>query len=248
MPYKLSPVILGALEPPSPLPAVIEFDAARLLGRPLGPTCQARVLLTTAAAGDVGPNAADPATARAAVAAGRWVTTRQVHGREVHDAAGLERREPGDGLVASASGDVLLAMFAADCALVAMVSGEGVVGVAHCGWRGLEAGVVQAVASAMRERGATSIAALRSPCICPGCYEFGEGDLARLVSRYGPGLAASTRQGSPALDLRAGVRQAADEALIERLVEVDACTACEAGWFSYRARGDTARFAVAVTA
>ncbi len=157
----------------------------------------------------------------------------------------------GDGLVAATVAGTpsagVLAMFAADCALIGLASPEGVIGVAHCGWRGLEAGIVEEVAAAMRSLGASDLAAVRGPCIGPECYEFGTGGLGRLVERYGPSLASKTRSGSAALDLRAGVREAARRAGVSRLVEVAACTSCDPGWYSYRARRDTARFALAVT-
>jgi copper oxidase (laccase) domain-containing protein len=166
---------------------------------------------------------------------------------------------PADGLVGGAPPEAggappkrddteVLAMFAADCALLGVVSPEGVVGVVHCGWRGLLAGIVQAVASEMRSRGASRLAALRSPCICPSCYEFGRSDLEPLAARYGSSVVSTTSSGALSLDLRAGVRRAAEEAEIDRLYEADACTSCEPGWFSYRARGDSARFSLAVAA
>ena len=78
---------------------------------------------------------------------------RQVHGGRVvvvedPAAAGARAGTEADALVTAAPG-VALAVHTADCAPVALVSPEGVLGVAHAGWKGLEAGVIPAVAAAM---------------------------------------------------------------------------------------------------
>ncbi len=140
-----------------------------------------------------------------------------------------------------------LAMFAADCALVGMASPEGVIGIAHCGWRGLVAGIIEAVADEMRRAGASSIAAVRGPCIGPECYEFGEADLELVARRHGPAVRSVTAGGAPSLDLPAGVRLAAAAAGISTLEEVSLCTACDPRWFSFRARHDAGRHAMVVT-
>lgn len=160
----------------------------------------------------------------------------------------LRESEHGDGLVAvpGRSPGGVLAMFSADCALVAVASPEGVTGVAHCGWRGLEEGVVQRLADKMRELGAGRLLAVRSPCIGPECYEFGHAELERISKRYGPSVRATSSGGAEALDLPGAVRAACREAGLAALSEVACCTACTDGWFSWRARRETARFALAV--
>jgi len=52
-----------------------------------------------------------------------------------------------------------VAVVVADCAPVALASPEGIAGVAHAGWRGLEAGVIQATVAVMRGHGARLIRA-----------------------------------------------------------------------------------------
>jgi hypothetical protein len=140
----------------------------------------------------------------------------------------------------------LLALFSADCALVGLSSPEGVIGVAHCGWRGLLSGVVQSVASEMRRLGATDLVGLRGPCIGPECYEFGADDLDLVAARYGEQVRGLTSAGRPALDLAAGVEAAATEAGVSSLLGVAGCTACTPGWFSHRAQGTIARQALVV--
>lgn len=151
-----------------------------------------------------------------------------------------------DGIVA-AEPTLRLAMFAADCALVGMASPEGVIGIAHCGWRGLVAGIIEEVAAEMRRAGASSIAAVRGPCIGPECYEFGVVELGLIERRHGPAVRSVTAGGALSLDLPAGVRMAAAAGGITSLVEVSLCTACDHRWFSFRARHDRGRHAMVVT-
>lgn len=151
----------------------------------------------------------------------------------------------GDGLV-SAHPDARLAILTADCAPVALASAEGVIGVAHAGWRGLMAGVIGATIEAMRALGAGRIVAGVGPCIHPECYEFSAADLAAAVGVLGESVRASTARGLPALDLRAGVHAALGAACVEVVAEVRRCTACSEDLFSHRARGESQRQALVV--
>jgi copper oxidase (laccase) domain-containing protein len=140
-----------------------------------------------------------------------------------------------------------LAVFAADCALVALASPQGVVAAVHVGWRSLLAGVLEASAAAMGALRATGIEAVLGACIGPECYEFGESDLEGLEARYGPSVRSLSARGAPALDLRAGVRRALEAASVLVSAEDGRCSACDPGLFSWRARGDTGRHALVVT-
>ncbi len=93
----------------------------------------------------------------------------------------------GDALVTTRPG-VVLAVLTADCAPVALASPEGVVAVAHAGWKGAEVGILEATVEVMRAHGATHIDAALGPCIGPCCYEFGPADLDRLAARFGPAV------------------------------------------------------------
>lgn len=176
-----------------------------------------------------------------------WVLPRQVHGRDVLvvdgslPQAGIEA----DAVVSCRDG-VAVAVLTADCAPVAMASPEGVFAVAHAGWRGLEAGVIEAAAGAMRDVGATDIAAVLGPCIHPECYEFGAGQLERLQRHFGDAVATLDAAGAPAFDLPAAVAIALDRCEVTLLADARACTACSAGYWSWRARGDQERQAMVV--
>lgn len=97
----------------------------------------------------------------------------QVHGIDVvrHDGA-VTSPPRADGAVALAPARVL-AVMTADCLPVVLVDREGTqVGVAHAGWRGLAAGVLQATVAALRVA-AGDLHAWLGPAIGPGAFEVG---------------------------------------------------------------------------
>gem|GEM_PF-74867 len=208
--------------------------------------------------GSVSSDRGDLDLRRNDVLPGQWSWLHQVHGADV-----VVVREPGehagaqaDALVTDCLGAVL-AVHTADCAGVLLLgevpSSAGaesrlVVGAAHAGWRGLLGGVLQQTVETMRELGATSTQWLLGPCIGPDDYEFGNDDLALLVDRYGPSLAAVTSDGRTALDLRAGVRIALAEVSSVPLDPNRSVPNTASGdeWFSWRARKDSGRQAAAI--
>ena len=164
-----------------------------------------------------------------------WTVLRQVHGSRVVtvDGPGGGGGEAADGAVAAGSG-IAIAVLTADCAPVALASPEGVFAVAHTGWRGLRAGVIEATVQAMRRLGATKVEAVIGPCIHPCCYPFGSDDLFQLETRFGPQVASVDRHGLPALDLSAGVRSALHAVGADLSGEVAECTGCSEGFWSWR--------------
>ena len=174
-----------------------------------------------------------------------WVLARQVPGSRVA-VVRAPGDDPGDAdALVTASHAVAVAVRTADCAAVALASADagGVVGVAHAGWRGLLAGVIEEAVKAMRGLGADQIDAAIGPSIGPECYEFGDHDLALLEDRFGPGVRGATSAGRPALDLVAGVEAALREQSVSLLASATSpCTACNRDEFwSHRASGDPQR-------
>jgi YfiH family protein len=170
-----------------------------------------------------------------------WTWLRQVHADRVvvvahpGDAAG----EEADAAVTRASGAVI-AVHTADCGPIALV-GEDAVAVAHAGWKGLEAGVIEATVAEL----GTPFRACIGPLIGPECYEFGADDLARLVDRFGPHVEGRTTDGRPALDLGAAICHELARIGAEEIVQLPGCTSCRADLlFSHRARQDVGRQAV----
>jgi polyphenol oxidase len=172
---------------------------------------------------------------RVAAAAGfdpeRLALARQVHGTRVIE---IERGMTGvcgeaDVLVARGPGPVL-GVLTADCAPVAL-AGERGVALAHAGWRGLVAGVV--------ERAVEQVAPVRSawigPCIHACCYEVG----AEVVEAFAAGSlpVAGERRVDPGRAAAVALRRAGVEAIAAR----DECTSCNPRYFSYRRDGLTGR-------
>jgi hypothetical protein len=176
-----------------------------------------------------------------------WTWLHQVHGADVVTVTG-----PGEHAGASADAAVTsvpgaaLSVQVADCTPVVLL-GEGAVGVAHAGWRGLLAGVVANAVGAVRTLAPGPVRALVGPCIHAECYEFGADDLAAIAARFGDVVRGETSSGRPALDLPAAVEAALVEAGVATVVHQGGCTACSPDrWWSHRARGDRARQAAVV--
>ncbi|MDQ6874093.1 MAG: peptidoglycan editing factor PgeF [Actinomycetota bacterium] len=175
----------------------------------------------------------------------RLVFMRQVHGAAVHVVQAAPATPPlGDGLVTSRPGLALVAL-AADCVPVLMADrSSGVVAVAHAGRRGAAAGIATATLQTMVDLGADPgrIDVLLGPAICGACYEV-PADLQAEVAEALPGSATTTRQGTPGLDLRAGLARALAAAGVSAVVVDPACTAEDPRFYSYRRDGVTGRFA-----
>jgi len=221
--------------------------------RPLADGGFVHVRFTERADGDLRTTdpAAGLAARRRAVVDRPWIWVRQVHGADVlvvgsDDDPAAVAGQDADAIVTSRC-DVAVAVHTADCAPVALWSPEGVLGVAHAGWRGLVDGVIEATVAAMRSVGASTVEGILGPCIRPDRYAFGDADLAIVADRYGPTVRSTTNDGAPALDVPAAVRQAVQRATGTPPIEVGSCTAAdvERHW-SHRARTDVQRQAVVV--
>jgi len=178
-----------------------------------------------------------------------WIWLRQVHGADVavlgpHDLPSEIAGGRADAVVTSRR-DVAIAAHSADCATVALWSGQGLIAVVHAGWRGLGAGVISNTAASMRSLGATDLQAFVGPSIGPECYAFGAIDLEQVVKSLGTSVVGRTATGDPALDVRAGVRIELQRNDIELRGGVEDCTSCHPDrYWSYRARGDAGRQAL----
>ena len=137
----------------------------------------------------------------------RWL--RQVHGSRVVDAATVDGIVEADAAVTDQPGTVAVVMVA-DCMPVLLADERGrCVGVAHAGWRGLAAGILQATVRSMRERlgepDARLIAYL-GPAIGPDHFEVG-GDVLQAMTvgsgGFGGGFRACRRGQVPRRPVRA---------------------------------------------
>lgn len=173
---------------------------------------------------------------RVAASSTAWTWLRQVHGADV-----VVVSRPGEHAGAEADAAVTtvpgatLAVLVADCAPVALRA-DGVVGVAHAGWRGLVAGVLRSTVDAMRALGAGPITAEVGPCIHACCYEFGSGDAAAVSAAVGEEVFAAG-----ALDLPRAVRAALRGAGVTDVAVDPTCTSCSARHWSHRRGADPER-------
>lgn len=172
----------------------------------------------------------------------------QVHGTAVAtvDTPGEWPSQPPavDAMVTTRPG-VVLAVLVADCVPVVLADPEsGVAGVAHAGRAGMVAGVIPAVVEAMRAAGGRELVAQLGPAICGACYEVPASMRAEVAATV-PAAWATTRWGTPGLDVSAGVRAQLDElgVQIAPLTSETPCTAEDAAYFSYRRDQTTGRFA-----
>ncbi len=211
----------------------------------------ARVVMTEATDGDLAVGGPDDATLRrmgvrrATLAGGRWTFLHQVHGADV-----VEVTRPGEWSGSEADAamttrpDCVLAVRVADCVPIALIADGGGVAAVHAGWRGLRAGVVETAAQHLRRRVPGTMGAVIGTCIGPCCYEFGEADLGWFTARHGDEVGATTKDGRPALDLRAVATDILVAAGIDIFDTDPTCTSCDGRHWSHRADGTSCRQAL----
>ena len=110
----------------------------------------------------------------------RWL--RQVHGTRVVEADGLTEVSEADAAVARRP-DTVCAVLVADCIPVLLADRAGTtVGIAHAGWRGLAAGVIENTVRAMA-RDPRDLGAYLGPGIGPAAFEVGDDVRDALLAR-----------------------------------------------------------------
>jgi YfiH family protein len=205
-----------------------------------------RALITTRTMGDM--KSEDGKLRLRALLPAEPVWLRQVHGTDVVDAANATRGTPADALFTRMKNTVC-AVMAADCMPVLFAHEDGgVVGVAHAGWRGLCAGVIESTIAAMGVP-ADRVIAWLGPAIGPGAYEIGEEVRAAFVDRDSQAAAAfrPTRPGHWHLDLYAVARQRLAAQGATRVFGGGFCTASDQHrFFSYRRDRASERMAAAI--
>jgi YfiH family protein len=169
----------------------------------------------------------------------------QVHGTDVAVVEGPQQEVPTADALVTDQPRRALAVVVADCVPVLLADPEaGVVAAAHAGRTGAAAGVLPRTLGVMEGLGADRdhIEILLGPGVCGQCYEV-PADMRDEVDAVLPGSAATTRIGTPSLDLRAGlVRQL--EGLGIRKIDADSrCTLEDDQLFSHRRTRPTGRFA-----
>jgi YfiH family protein len=202
-----------------------------------------RALVTTRGLGDMGVEEGKAKLRVLIPAAPAWY--RQEHGTHV-----VEGSHPAtvaaDASFTRAKG-VVCAVMAADCMPVLLAADDGsVVGAAHAGWRGLCAGVIEALLDEMRLPGDCTIAWL-GPAIGPRAYEVGEEVRAAYLAKGDPETAfVATRPGHWLLDLYAVARRRLAARGVTRVSGGTFCTFSDARFYSYRRDRTAQRMAALV--
>ncbi|WP_235898692.1 peptidoglycan editing factor PgeF [Parahaliea maris] len=179
----------------------------------------------------------------------QWLN--QVHGTEVTAATGHGLPEA-DASVAAEPG-VASAVLTADCLPVLFCDRSGTcVAAAHAGWRGLQAGVLEATVAAL-PAAADDLLAWMGPAIGPSAFEVGpevrEAFLAVLADRSSPAALTtcfrpSSKAGHYLADLYALARLHLKSVGVSAIYGGEHCTFTEAeDFFSYRRDGETGRMA-----
>lgn len=162
------------------------------------------------------------------------VVARQVHGAEILTVEAPPGRycvgpAHADG-VATALPGVAAAVHVADCVPVA-VGGAGAVAALHCGWRGLDGGIVAAGVARLRELGADGpLAAAIGPGVGGCCYETGD-EVRERFAQFGASVGRL-------LDLKAVARAQLHEAGVALVEDVGVCTMCSTPERLYSHRRD----------
>lgn len=156
-----------------------------------------------------------------------WAVATQVHGIAVAEASPGNCGEA-DALLVDEPG-LPAAIFTADC-LPILLSGGSCLAVVHGGWRGLDAGVIQAAAQAMPGR--VEFAAI-GPSIGRCCYSVGDELAVRFADRFGNRAVVE----GPKLDLRYVAEMILrKDCKVDSVLDLGPCTHSEE-LFSYRLDG-----------
>ncbi|MBI2961914.1 MAG: peptidoglycan editing factor PgeF [Betaproteobacteria bacterium] len=170
---------------------------------------------------------------------------RQVHGARAIDADGETEETEADAAVTRCRGRVLAAL-TADCLPVLLCDDAGtVVGIAHAGWRGLAAGVIESAVAAMRVAPERLLAYL-GPAIGARAYEVGPEVRAAFADCSADAAQAfrARGQGKFLADLGMLARQRLKRLGVPRVHGGAHCTYADGErFFSFRRDGATGRMA-----
>lgn len=183
---------------------------------------------------------------RRSLAAKPVVFMAQVHGKQVTAVPSHPGRPVSgtDALVTSAR-SLPLAVLVADCLPVLIYEPQvEVIGCAHAGRRGIELGILPATVDAIERCGGSRSAMFVTigPSIGPCCYEV-PAAMRDAVCELVPEARATTRWGTPSLDLRSAAVSQLRAVGVTEVTVSDVCTFESEAHYSYRRDGVTGRFA-----
>jgi YfiH family protein len=174
----------------------------------------------------------------------------QVHGTCVLDADAMaaDSQAPADAAVTRRPGRVL-AVMVADCLPILLAQRDGsAVGVAHAGWRGLAAGVIERTVEALADSGA-QLQAWLGPAISAAHFEVGDEVRAAFLAHQQQAAVCFTAnaRGRWQCDLAALARQRLTALGIPSIGAAGLCTMSDPErFYSYRRDGQTGRIAALI--
>lgn len=176
----------------------------------------------------------------------------QVHGTEVFDADRwqFDQIPVADAAVTTVPGRVLSVM-TADCLPILLCDEEArVIGVAHAGWRGLCAGVIEKTVDAMLKKmayqDASTLTAYLGPAIGPTAFEVGSEVRAAFMDLYPEAASAFEplpRAGKYLANLYKLATQRLQRLGIREVSGGGECTYLDEKFYSYRRNQQTGRMA-----
>jgi hypothetical protein len=188
----------------------------------------------------------------AAFLPGKPAWLRQVHGAAVARLTRTASAAPVADAAVTTERGVVCAILTADCLPVLFADRAGTaVGIAHAGWRGLAAGVVEATLAALRDLGAqpADVVVWLGPAIGSAAFEVGD-EVRDAFCAPDPGAAACFaphRAGKWHADLYGLARRRLARLGVTRVDGGDFCTYTDAGrFYSYRRDRRSGRMAAAV--
>lgn len=165
------------------------------------------------------------------------VVAELVHGTNVEKVdAGAEYFIPATDALVTKSPEIILTLTGADCFPVYLEEKTaGIIGLVHCGWKGIVGGIIEKTITTIVEMGgkAENIALTIGPGICAKHFEIQE-DVLPSFSAY-PNFVIKDK--NTRVDLKGIIKkQAKDTGLLpEHIVESNECTYClSEKYFSYR--------------
>ncbi|MHB8190342.1 MAG: polyphenol oxidase family protein [Ferrimicrobium sp.] len=172
---------------------------------------------------------------------------RQVHGTRVVRASGLGASMPeADAILIEPSSGAIGVIATADCVPVVLADSSGRVVVAHAGWRGLVAGVLEASIEALGESTCVSegdgLFAFVGPHIRSCCYDFGGDAASTIRESFGAEVFVDGR-----LSLDAIIALIFRRTGVKMVGEMTSCTGCSPSYYSWRTQRSQERMLSAAT-
>lgn len=173
------------------------------------------------------------------------VFLKPVHGAKAARITSADADVPEADILVTDTPGIALATLAADCVpLLVHDAATGAVAAAHIGRKGLYAGAVDNLVTALADlrgmwRDVEGMTASIGPAICGRCYEVPAEMRAQVAQRH-PSAFATTRWNTPSLDLPRAIETRLGELGVD-VIRSSVCTFEDPEYFSHRMHGTTGR-------